>query len=112
MQEAIETSDTGPEISFPFPGLEVLKIHPLPASSSLASSNPISKFILKRIALGQPISVLDISQSTLEVLPKMSLFKEVDDLKVVWRHTDTLWNQRMLYICRVGNSGDLLHINV
>ena len=109
VQEAIETVGIRHAVSFPFPTLKVLKIHPFPASSSPASTNPISKFILKRISLGLPINVLDISQSTLEVLPAMSLFKEVDGLKVVWRH---MWaSENVEYICRSGSPRNIPSIN-
>ncbi|KJA24787.1 hypothetical protein HYPSUDRAFT_38443 [Hypholoma sublateritium FD-334 SS-4] len=106
VQRAIETADTGTYSVIPFPALKVLKVHPLPGSSSRGASSPISEFILARITHGLPIDILDFSQGTLEVLPYMSFFRDAYGLKVLWRR---MWeSENVEYICGTGSPLNLL----
>lgn len=105
-QEALKTADTGP---IAFPALKVLKLGsftPIRFDSSV--SDPISEFVMARIAHGYAIDIVDFTSDALNLLPDLEFLKDADGLTVRWRQKGVAYI--LEYICGTGTSEDLLFV--
>ncbi|KJA19426.1 hypothetical protein HYPSUDRAFT_204641 [Hypholoma sublateritium FD-334 SS-4] len=85
---ALKRADTGPRILFPT--LKILDVRSLLSSRADKSRfdsypDPVSKFVLARIAHDHAISIIDFTEDTLDVLPNMEFLRKAVGLEVCWR---------------------------
>ncbi|KJA19430.1 hypothetical protein HYPSUDRAFT_893940 [Hypholoma sublateritium FD-334 SS-4] len=102
-QAAQKGADTGPLIAFPM--LEILTLRSflssrLNASPLDSSPDPVSKFVMARIAHGHAIGVVDFTENTLDSLPSMAFLRKADGLKVRWRQGGA--SETREYMCGTG----------
>ena len=97
-------ADTAPWIGFP--ALQTLKLFPfIPSGYSHTSKfddvpDPISKYLMARLARGRGISIVDFTAETRHVLPDMAFLRKAVGLKVRWRKHGAPVIQE--YICGTG----------
>ncbi|KJA24813.1 hypothetical protein HYPSUDRAFT_38482 [Hypholoma sublateritium FD-334 SS-4] len=100
-QAALERAHTGPQTAFPalktlriaFSGLE-------PFTTFDSAPDPISKFVMPRIARGHAIATVDFTENTLDVLPDVEFIRKAHGLKVLWRKSGVA--EILEHICGTG----------
>ncbi len=85
-----------------FPALKTLRLRSFKLSpkfwrKSDKPRDPVSKYVMGRIAWGQAISVVDFEDVTFDALPNMTFIRKADGVKVLWRRSDVPGIQE--YIC-------------
>ncbi|KJA26709.1 hypothetical protein HYPSUDRAFT_198957 [Hypholoma sublateritium FD-334 SS-4] len=85
-QEALKTAETEPSVAFPALKTLIINVGILLPNSSDLNSDPVSEFILMRIAHGHPIDIVDLTPVKHDVLPNdMAFLREAVGLKVLWQ---------------------------
>ncbi|KJA24819.1 hypothetical protein HYPSUDRAFT_200365 [Hypholoma sublateritium FD-334 SS-4] len=95
-QEALKTADMG---RIAFPALRTLKLGSRLPTLFDTVSDPISEFVMTRIAHGYAIDTIDFTSGFLSFLPNMVFINEADGLKVLWRQKGVAYV--LEYICGV-----------
>ncbi len=88
-----------------FPALKTLRLdsvtpHPEHCCKFDDVRDPVSTYVMARIAHGHAIDVIDFSDVTFDELPEMALLRMADGLKVIWRQNGVSGIQE--YICGPG----------
>ena len=91
-----------PALKVLFPALKTLTFGaftPPPEDSCKTNKvhDPVSKYVMGRIARGQAISVIDFTAVNFDVLPNLAFLTKVNGLKVLWRKSGVSGIQE--YIC-------------
>ncbi len=63
--------------------------------------DPVSKYVMARIARGQPISTVEYTSDAMDVLPYMAFLRKAEGMKVLWRQRGA--SALQVYTC--GTSG-------
>ena len=59
--------------------------------------DPVSRYVMARISRGQPISTVEYTPVTLDVLPYMAFLRKAEGVKVLWRQRGV--SALQVYIC-------------
>ncbi len=102
---------SGAAVKVLFPALKTLALGsftPSPEGKSDNIRDPISKYIMGRIACGHAISVIDFTAVNFGVLPNMEFLTKASGLKVLWQKSRVADIQE--YICGAGAPKTLGHV--
>ena len=85
-----------------FPALKTLRLVSFIPPAELRCKfdkvrDPVSRYVLARIARGQPISTVEYTAVTLDVLPYMEFLRKAEGVKVLWRQRGV--SALQIYIC-------------
>lgn len=85
-QEALKTADTGPKVAFPALKTLIVVLGLLLPNPSDFNADPVSEFIMMRIAHGHAIETVDLTPIKMNTRPDdMAFLQQADGLKVLWQ---------------------------
>ena len=85
-----------------FPALETLILFSFVPPRELSCKfdpvrDPVSKYVMARLGRGQPISTVEYTAVTLDVLPHMVFLRKAEGVKVLWQKRGV--SELQVYIC-------------